>query len=267
MAQSRRLIVDPTQVQGNHLALTAEQHHYLCDILRLRSGDRFIALDGQGQAWQAVLKAGTAVESSRSPYTATLLAPLTLPSEPLSPITLMTALPKGNAFDEVVRQATELGVMRIVPVLSDRTLLRPSVQKLERWRRIALEATEQSERAIAPTILDPCPFPVAVEQWQAESPRPMAAMCVARREAIHLLNWLPGMTKSPLAAGVWVAVGPEGGWTEAEVAQAIAAGFDPVSLGGPILRAVTAAIAAVCLVSAAYQAQQPDIPDIHRPTD
>lgn len=247
----------PTQVQGNQLALTADQHHYLCDILRLRSGERFIALDGQGQAWQAVLRAGSAVESSRSPHTAMLLEPVTLTPEPLLALTLMAALPKGNAFDEVVRQATELGVTGILPVLSDRTLLRPSAQKLERWRRIALEATEQSERAIAPTILDPCPFPVAVEQWQTESPRPMAAICVARREAIPLLNWLQRTTNSPLEAGVWVAVGPEGGWTEAEVAQAIAAGFDPVSLGRPILRAVTAAIAAVCLVSAVYQAQQP----------
>lgn len=259
MAQIQRLIVAPTQIRGDHLALTADQHHYLCDILRLRSGDRFLALDGQGQAWQAVLNSGPGVESSRSPcpHTATLLEPVTLTPEPLLPLTLMAALPKGNGFDEVVRQATELGVTRILPVLSDRTLLRPSAQKLERWRRIALEATEQSERAIAPTILDPCPFPVAVEQWRAESPCPMAAICVARREAIHLLNWLPGMTNSLLEAGVWVAVGPEGGWTEAEVAQAIAAGFDPVSLGRPILRAVTATIAAVCLVSAVYQAQRP----------
>ncbi len=80
-------------------------------------------------------------------------------------------------------------------------------------------------------------------------------MCVARREAVHLLNWLQGMTVPQLEAGIVVAVGPEGGWTETEVAQAIAAGFEPVSLGGPILRAVTATIAAVCLVGAVRQAR------------
>jgi len=238
--------------------LTADQCHYLCDILRLRSGDRFMAMDGQGQAWQAVLNPVADGETNRaaSRHTATLLEPLTIAIARLPPLTLLAALLKGNAFDEVVRQSTELGVTRIVPVVSDRTLLRPSDQKLERWRRIALEATEQSERAIVPIIVDPYPFSAAVEQLNAASPRPIAAICVARREAIPLLTWLQGMADSRFEAGVVVAVGPEGGWTEAEVAQAIAVGFVPVSLGSTILRAVTATIAAVGLVSAVAQARE-----------
>src|SRR6476469_10696965 len=101
-------------------------------------------------------------------------------------VTLMAALPKGNGFDEVVRQATELGVASIVPVTSDRTLLKPSSQKVDRWRRIAAEAAEQSERQFVPTILEPISFEFAVKDCGQK----YRYICVARRENRHLWDCL-----------------------------------------------------------------------------
>ncbi|NJL10277.1 MAG: 16S rRNA (uracil(1498)-N(3))-methyltransferase, partial [Calothrix sp. SM1_7_51] len=148
MSQLQRITVALEQLQENQIFLTQEQKHYLLRVLRLQSGDKFIAMDGQGSGWVTQL-AG---------QEANILESLELKTELPVAITLITALPKGNGFDDVVRACTEIGVTCIAPVTSDRTLLNPSSQKLERWQRIAKEAAEQSERAIVPTILSPVTF-------------------------------------------------------------------------------------------------------------
>ena len=156
----------------------------------------------------------------------------------------MVALPKGNGFDEVVRCCTELGVTCIAPVLSDRTLLHPSPQKLERWRRIAAEAAEQSERSFVPTILEPVTFNTAVTANQTNH----RYICEARGEYPHLKKVL-----NTISEEIVIATGPEGGWTTQEIENALAAGFQPVSLGRRILRAVTAPVVALSLITAACE--------------
>jgi 16S rRNA (uracil1498-N3)-methyltransferase len=171
----------------------------------------------------------------------------------------MAALPKGNGFDEVVRQAAELGVASIVPVTSDRTLLKPSSQKVDRWKRIAAEAAEQSERQIVPTILEPVSFDIAVKDCGQK----YRFICVARGENRHLWDCLVSLAAhhSPLIReeqdreelSIVIATGPEGGWTDGEVERAIELRFEAVSLGSRILRAVTAPIVALSLVGAAFE--------------
>jgi 16S rRNA (uracil1498-N3)-methyltransferase len=162
-------------------------------------------------------------------------------------------LPKGNGFDEVVRCCTELGASCIVPVISDRTLLHPSPQKLERWRRIAIEAAEQSERQIVPTILAPQTF-VAALSSNFSNTLPVdnkKYICVARGDSPRLIDCLQDKGQTTIV----IATGPEGGWTETEVECAIAAGFQLVSLGRRILRAVTAPIVALSLATAAREGE------------
>ncbi|NMF84275.1 16S rRNA (uracil(1498)-N(3))-methyltransferase [Nodosilinea sp. P-1105] len=230
-----RVIVAPDQVTPDQIALTQDQQHYLHRVLRLVTGDRFIALDGQGQQWVAQL--------TTTPDTAAIVntQPPLQPST--APITLVMALPKGNGFDQVVRQATELGVTTIQPVISDRTLHHPNPKKLDRWRRIAAEATEQSERLQLPQVLPPLPWADYLHQ-PGEGYR---WLCVARCGEPHLLTALQNCHK-PLP--ITLAIGPEGGWTAAEIDTAIAAGLQPVSLGPRILRAVTAPLAALALITA-----------------
>jgi 16S rRNA (uracil1498-N3)-methyltransferase len=253
MAQLQRLAVTATQICDRTIDLTREQQHYLNRVLRLQVGDRFIAMDGRGNWWSAVL------EVRETGLFASIAEEIAENRELPVEVTLMAALPKGNGFDEVVRQAAELGVASIVPVTSDRTLLKPSSQKVARWKRIAAEAAEQSERQIVPTILEPVSFDIAVKDCGQK----YRFICVARGENRHLWDCLMGsfepgaLPPCPPPAGgelsIVIAVGPEGGWTEGEVERAIEFGFEAVSLGSRILRAVTAPIVALSLVGAAFE--------------
>ncbi|MEP6486220.1 16S rRNA (uracil(1498)-N(3))-methyltransferase [Microcoleus vaginatus GB2-A3] len=260
MAQLQRLAVNPAQICDRKIDLTREQQHYLNRVLRLQGGDRFIAMDGRGHWWLAVL------EAHETGLIASITEEIAVNRELPVEVTLMAALPKGNGFDEVVRQATELGVGSIVPVTSDRTLLKPSDQKVERWRRIAAEAAEQSERQIVPTILEPVSFDVAVKDCGQK----YRFICVARGDNRHLWDCLAALDPPQFRAGtgapplqrgeqdggelsIVIAIGPEGGWTEGEVKRAIEFGFEAVSLGSRILRAVTAPIVALSLVGAIFE--------------
>ena len=271
MAQLQRLAVTATQICDRKIDLTREQQHYLNRVLRLQAGDRFIAMDGQGHWWSAVL------EVRETGLFASIAEEIAENRELPVEVTLMAALPKGNGFDEVVRQAAELGVTSIVPVTSDRTLLKPSSQKVDRWKRIAAEAAEQSERQIVPAILEPVSFDVAVKDCGQN----YRFICVARGENRHLWDCLTGLEppQPPLVRGeqeleppqptfvgavppcpppreelsIVIATGSEGGWTDREVERAIEFGFEAVSLGSRILRAVTAPIVALSLVGAAFE--------------
>lgn len=232
----QRIILETTQQAEGKVLLTSDQHHYLKRVLRLEDGDRFIALNGQGKAWIAEVAGDSAM----------IIEPISSPQTELPyDVTLMVALPKGNAFDEVVRCCTELGVTKILPVISDRTLLKPSPNKLARWRRIAAEATEQSERSFVPTIQNPIEFTTALEIIPKNNTN--LYICAARGESPHLLNCLSD------SKNIIVAIGAEGGWTEKEIEGAILSGFQPVSLGNRILRAVTAPIVALSLVAATFE--------------
>ncbi len=239
----QRLVIAPSQLKDQQILLTTQQQHYLSRVLRLREGDRFIAMDGQGQCWLAVL----------AEPKAEIVEIISVQTELPVSITLLVALPKGNGFDEVVRCCTELGASCIVPVISDRTLLHPSPQKLERWRRIAIEAAEQSERQIVPTILDTQTF-VAALSSNFSNTLPVdnkKYICVARGDSPRLIDCLQDKGQTTIV----IATGPEGGWTETEVECAIAAGFQLVSLGRRILRAVTAPVVALSLATAAREGE------------
>lgn len=230
MVQLQRLVIAAEQFNNNQILLTDAQQHYLSRVLRLRSGDRFVAINGQGQSWIAQLQS----------QSATILEPVDTRSELPISITLIMALPKGSGFDDVVRQTTELGVTSIAPIISDRTLLNPSANKLDRWRRIAQEAAEQSERQIVPTILEPVSFSEIIRTLNADQ----KFICAERGSSPHLIDCV-----SP-SKSILIAIGPEGGWTNQEIEGAIAAQYQPVSLGARILRAVTAPIAALSVIAA-----------------
>ncbi|MEM0981923.1 MAG: 16S rRNA (uracil(1498)-N(3))-methyltransferase [Cyanobacteria bacterium P01_H01_bin.58] len=232
----QRLVIATAQMRGQTLFLTTEQQHYLTRVLRLGTGDRFLALDGEGHAWLATLEP----DSLTATLSAFSDATIPLPQKTNKPwITLAACLPK-QGFDEVVRQVTELGVDSIVPILSDRTVLKPSAHKLQRWRRIACEAAEQSERLTVPKISEP----LAWSHWLQEELMSDRWLCVARRETVSLM----AVYLATQAKRVVVAVGPEGGWTDIEITKAVAVGYQPVTLGKGVLRTVTAAVTALSIL-------------------
>ena len=228
-----RLVVTPEQITEDLIYLDPQQLHYLLRVLRLRNGDRFIALDGNGNSWIVEIedKLGNIVKA------------IDLNTELPISLNLITALPKGSGYEQVVRCCTELGVSNFIPVISDRTILKPSPNKVQRWRKIAAEAAEQSERQIVPTISEPVKFTTAIDNIQ---PNQNKYICVARGDIPKLWNCLQYSNLSSIV----VATGCEGGWTEAEIEKAIALGFQPASLGDRILRAITAPIVVSSLIGA-----------------
>lgn len=260
----QRVTIKAQQCQGKFINLEKDQIHYLTRVLRLGAGDRFIAQDGLGHQWVAVL--------TKQPNQADIIEAVHAPdTQRVAPLRLIAALPKGNSFDQVVRQTTELGVTHLYPVLSDRTLLRPSDRKLARWQRIAQEASEQSERITVPEVFPPIAFQQCLKQIAREGGQSTAQtdppnsnelryICVARRDkqTPHLLAQLIAQKTKHLAPadspGVTLAVGPEGGWTSQEITDAITESYETVSLGSVILRSVTAPITALSLVIATREA-------------
>lgn len=233
-----RLVISPAQKQTATITLTSSQQHYLKRVLRMQNGDRFVAMDGQGKSWLAEIKG----------QLAHILEAIDISTELPVAVTLIAALPKGNNFDQVVRSCTELGVSTFMPTISDRTLIKPSSHKLERWQKIATEAAEQSERQIVPVVLNPVSFTEAINTVNhTESAR---YICVARNNNPSLWSCLQNKSKPEMA----IAIGCEGGWTNTEIEKAIDLGYQPVSLGCRILRAVTAPMVAISLVIAAYEA-------------
>jgi len=226
-----RLLLDFNTLENGLIVLTPEQSHYLKKVVRLKSHDRFIALNGQGQAWLAEI-----IDNS-----AHLLEAINETTELPVQVNLMVAIPK-NGFDDIVRAATELGVYRIIPLLTERGLVNPSPQKIDRWRKIAREAVEQSERQIIPIIEEPQPFLAILNR--GANPGTTCYIGVTRRTVDPLLSQLQTSTE------ITIAIGPEGGWTEAEIEQALAADFLPVSLGKRILRTITAPLVALAIINA-----------------
>lgn len=257
MTQLQRLTIAASQMVGAQILLTDSQQHYLHRVLRLGAGDRFIAIDGTSNWWLAELQA--------DPALATVLEAIAAQTEISIPLTLLIALPK-TGMDDVVRQATELGVQQIVPILSQRTVLNPSSQKLERWQRIAQEAAEQSERQLIPTLQLPQAWPVALQNWNQTQGK--CYLCEARGDHPHLLKllWSDRPQTRSDQVPILIAVGPEGGWTADEIEQARIAGYQPVSLGARVLRAVTAPLVALSLIAAVNEVGSPDSPT-DGPTD
>jgi 16S rRNA (uracil1498-N3)-methyltransferase len=231
----QRITINPSQIDNSNITLTTEQHHYLTRVIRLQNGAQFHAIDGTGNVYLTEINNDTAQ----------IIQLITTDNRELTqPVILICALPKGNNFDDIVRACTELGVTEIIPALSDRTLLQPSPQKLQRWRKIAQEAAEQSERSFVPTIAEPQALMAIFDRIPAGAHK---YICEARGEHPHLLTCLQSTL---ITEPIILAIGPEGGWTDGELDRAVKSDFQPVSLGRRILRTITAPIVALSIVAA-----------------
>jgi 16S rRNA (uracil1498-N3)-methyltransferase len=204
-------------------------------VLRLRAGDELELCDSSGRAFVARLSAGG--ERVR----ATLIATLEDPPAARLELVLAQAIPKGSKMDFVVEKATELGVARILPVVTERTQGGDAVRegKLERWRRLARAAAQQSGRRDVPEIEAPLAWEALCARF-GEVDRALVPWELAPREPLRarLAELLAG------ARRVLVAIGPEGGLSHAEVECAVAAGAVTISLGRRILRTETAGLVA-----------------------
>jgi 16S rRNA (uracil1498-N3)-methyltransferase len=231
-----RLFVPPALLTGDRVELGDDAHRHLARVLRVRVGDPVVVFDGEGAEIDAeVIAIG--------PHTVTLsLGDRRRRPPPAAPITLLQAVPRGDRMDLLVQKTTELGVARIVPLVTERSVVRPTAERARRWQTIAQEAARQSGRADLPEVTAPLPLAEAL---------PLAAACPTRLALWEEERAHPLRQALTAAAATALLIGPEGGLTRAEVDQARAAGFLTVTLGPRILRVETAAIVAVALVQSA----------------
>ncbi|HEX8189735.1 MAG TPA: 16S rRNA (uracil(1498)-N(3))-methyltransferase [Pyrinomonadaceae bacterium] len=240
----RRFYAPPGAFGVDGVLLSEEESRHLRDVLRLRAGEEARVFDGEGREFACVVaEAG----GRRGPARLEVRGPAEPPG-PESPLelTLAVALLKGEKFDLVVQKATELGAARVVPVETKRADVRPrderdASKRVERWRRLALEAAKQCGRARVPPVEGPTAFNMFVETRAHE-----ARVLFAEGGGASLES-LATQTRGRPAA-VTALVGPEGGWEDEEVAHARAQGWAVVTLGGRTLRAETAAITVCALL-------------------
>lgn len=220
------------------MALTDERLRYVRTVLRLRPGDRLELFDGKGR-----LALATVESADRRAVVLAVEAPEAAPDNEASvPLTLLFGVPKGDGAGRIIRAGTELGVGAFVPVLTARTVPKGSDRQQKRWQRIAAEAARQCGRAVIPAVAEPTHLARAL----AALPTGVTLRLVPWEDetTVRFVDCLPA--EPPGAAALLI--GPEGGLTAEEVAQARAAGFVSVSLGPRILRATTASIAACALL-------------------
>jgi 16S rRNA (uracil1498-N3)-methyltransferase len=204
-------------------------------VLRLRPGSPVRVFDGCGGEWEASVEAIT-----RKGVRLHLGGPAAPLPEPALPIRLALSALKGDRMEWVIQKATELGATEIAPIITIRTdaAARPALRgtRQERWEKVAAGAAEQCGRATVPRIA-----PTRRLEELLLTPFDGERLILREPPAAPPLGSRP----RPGPAGVWLLIGPEGGWEILELESALAAGFAPVSLGPRILRAETAAVAAV----------------------
>ncbi|MGH2417451.1 MAG: RsmE family RNA methyltransferase [Candidatus Limnocylindria bacterium] len=217
-----RFFVALGDAAGDRFAIPAAIERQVLTVLRLRDGERIVLLTGDGSEILCRLDGGDCAVEERRPAI----------GEPAHRLTVVQALLKGDALEEVVQHATEVGVAAFRLVVTERSVARElSSRRLERLRAIARESAEQSERGIVPSIEPPAPLREALE--------PGSVLLLER-------HWGTRLGELPPPAAV--IIGPEGGFTPAEVAAAEANGVTLGRLGPRILRAETVATAAAAVI-------------------
>lgn len=233
----RRLWVEVERWRDGQVSIDGQDHHYLFRVLRMARGESLVIFDGRGREADAVIESVDA-------KTATLrIGPVRAQQAAATvTITALVALIKGDRMDAAIEKMTELGVHRIVPIESARTVVRLEGARAEkrraRWEAVALAAARQSESTIVPIVEPVTALTRAVEQ---------------SKEAAKVVLWARGGQDLPSLlserpASVAFLVGPEGGLTDEELACADSAGFLRGTLGPRILRAETAAITAAAAI-------------------
>lgn len=241
-----RFFIPPEWLQGERVEITGPLTHQIRNVLRLKPGDRVILLDNSG--WEYEVELG---EVTRERVAGQILQKSLATSEPRTKITLYQSLLRARAFETVLQKCTEVGVVAFVPVVAARCIISSledvGEKKLERWRRIILEAAEQSRRGRFPVLRSALLLRQAWQEagrggltivpWEEAGPRmPDQGRSNSLRSALR--------SAQPTPFSINLFIGPEGGFSPQEIDQGQRYGAIPITLGPRILRAETAGLVA-----------------------
>lgn len=238
----RRFFASRQGEDADLLTIQDDEYYHLRTVLRYSPGDELLVVDEQGCEFRALIE-----HCGDKEALVRVLEKMGEGARSGLSVVLLCALIKGNRFDLVVEKGTELGMSLLVPIVSERTVRIPSghhvANRLERWQRIARSAVKQSGRRVPPHVREPLPFTEALNNVQEGSLK-----IILWEKAEHPL--LKDVLREGLrtAKEVAIVVGPEGGFSDCEVEFARQNGYQPASLGSIVLRAETAAIAALAAV-------------------
>jgi 16S rRNA (uracil1498-N3)-methyltransferase len=240
-----RFYLSPDECKIVPLTLAGREAHHALRVLRIRKGDQVTILDGAGREFLC------AVENfDRDKIQLTVVQTKTV-SAPPCPITLLQAVPKGKIIESIIQKATELGVARIVPLLTERVVMdlddKHAARKSEKWQQVAIEAIKQCGAAWLPRVASP----VTPEEFLARAEKfelPLVASLQpgAQHPRKYFEKFEADHGRKPRSACVWI--GPEGDFTTEEVAAIMSAGALPITLGQLVLRVETAATYCVSIL-------------------
>ncbi len=237
-----RFFVEPSQIGEKEIVITGPDVNHIRNVLRMRAGEELLAADGQGSEYRCILR-----ELQDSEIRAEICRKLSGSAELPSRITLFQGLPKSDKMDLIIQKCVELGVFRIVPVTTKRTVVKLDAKKEEsrrkRWTAVSESAAKQSGRGIIPEISGVQSFREAVEEAGE-----LDVCLIPYEKAENMARTREILSGIPAGASIGVFIGPEGGFEEEEVREAMEAGARPITLGRRILRTETAGMAVLAML-------------------
>lgn len=237
-----RLYIDGDYSAGSKLEIDADKTRYLVRVLRLQRGDTLLVFDGAGKEYRATL-----LQAGKNDATLGIEDQTDTATESRLRAHLVQGISRGERMDFVVQKATELGVKRITPVLTEYGVVKldPERRRKRRdhWQKVAASACEQCGRVRLPLV----DAPITLKEWFGSAPESVDAQFILRPGAAMSL----ADTDEPITK-VCILIGPEGGFSDSEYADAEFAGFQSVSIGPRVLRTETAAVAALAILQSRW---------------
>lgn len=234
-----KFFVHPQDIVGKKITLTGEDEKHIKMVLRAKEGEELTLCDGAGTDYRCrILSLEQGVETE-------ILSAAACETEPYTQITLYQGLPKADKMEWIIQKCVELGVDRIVPVATERTIVKlekKEGRKLERWQKIAEAAAKQSGRGKIPCV---GPSVLTFAQAAAEAAKMDGALIPYEKEE-HC--GIRTFVQRGMGRHIGVFIGPEGGFSEMEIQMAEESGILPVTLGKRILRTETAGMVAIALL-------------------
>lgn len=243
MSKPPRFFITPDQVHGSQIAVSGEDLRHIRMVFRKQPGDMLCLLDGQGREYTARI-----VRIERAAIVTEIVSESRREVRyPL--ITLGQGLPKSDKMDWIVQKATELGVATIVPLVTERTIvkIRDEEKRVSRWQKIAREAAMQSNRPDIPNVDK---IRTYHDFLMTPDPEPRTLLLLPWEEGTEPIKNV--LREHPKIKKIVVLIGPEGGFSVSEAEMAKEKGFHPVSLGRNILRTETAAMAVLSMLTYEY---------------
>ena len=237
-----RFFAEPGQIGEKEIVITGADVNQIRNVLRMRTGEEVLIADGRGAEYRCKL-----TDLSENEVRAQILWKLDGNAELASAVTLFQGLPKSDKMDLIVQKCVELGVDRIVPVSTKRAVVKLDAKKeetrLKRWNTISESAAKQSGRGVIPEVSGVMSFEKALEEAKK-----LEVLLIPYERAEHMAETRRVMGEIRPGQSVGVFIGPEGGFEESEVEEAVAAGARAITLGRRILRTETAGLAVMAML-------------------